>query len=346
MLYFAPVHKCSVERHRFTLKNAFNLVACLLASTLMMPSVGAAEDKKTTTESVKATRAGKLAAKPKKAEQSKSADEEAQVKQQLAALKQALAEGDAAKTASMWTEDGTYTSYQGEVFKGNKEILARFTDLMSQEGKPLVYFALEGVKKLAPGAALAEGIVHRMGVPSAFSAETRFSIVFVKQGGNWLIKSASETPYTAPVSKTSPLSELSWLVGDWAAKGKVGSIMMKVDWAANKNFLICTYFTKQNDGTPIPESRQVIGWDPRSQSPISWHFDARGGFGFGQWNKRSANKWLVQASGVDTDGSETEATNVLSIDGKDSFSWQSIDRTINGEALSDTAALQVQRLSK
>ena len=238
MLYFAPVHKCSVERHRFTLKNAFNLVACLLASTLMMPSVGAAEDKKTTTESVKATRAGKLAAKPKKAEQSKSADEEAQVKQQLAALKQALADGDAAKTASMWTEDGTYTSYQGEVFKGNKEILARFTDLMSQEGKPLVYFALEGVKKLAPGAALAEGIVHRMGVPSAFSAETRFSIVFVKQGGNWLIKSTSETPYTAPVSKTSPLSELSWLVRDWAAKGKVGSIMMKVDWAANKNFLI------------------------------------------------------------------------------------------------------------
>lgn len=169
-------------------------------------------------------------------------------------------------------------------------------------------------------------------------------MIFVKQNGQWLISNATETPLIAR-GNTEPLNQLSWLIGEWSAEQSGGSVHMKAEWAANKNFIACQYQVQKSADSPKLESRQLIGWDPRSEQPISWHFDSSGGFGYGTWLKKD-KQWMVNATGVDRDGSTTNALNVLSIADPDNFSWQSTNRSINGIVVNDTAPLKVHRVTR
>ncbi|MBX9688454.1 MAG: hypothetical protein K2X27_17220, partial [Candidatus Obscuribacterales bacterium] len=127
------------------------------------------------------------------------------------------------------------------------------------------------------------------------------------------------------------------------AENAGGSVQMKADWAANKNFITCKYELKKAADSPVLESRQVIGWDPRSEQPISWHFDSNGGFGWGNWVKKD-KQWLVDASGIERDGSSSSATNTITITDKDNFSFQSTNRSVNGVGFNDTLPLKVHRV--
>jgi hypothetical protein len=120
---------------------------------------------------------------------------------------------------------------------------------------------------------------------------------------------------------------------------------MKAEWAANNKFINCKYEVKLGPDAPIVESRQVIGWDPRINQPVSWHFDSTGGFGHGDWSNEKG-QWIVQAVGVDREGNTTVATDVLSAQSPESFSWQSINRSVDGFPYNDSAPLKVVRVSK
>lgn len=273
-----------------------------------------------------------------------SSDDEAQVRGQIANLSRALEVADAKALASIWTEDGNYVTDAGMEYKGRAALEKRFGDVFTSEGKQLVDFVTGSARLLSPGVMLVEGVVRRKGSPSEADPETRYSIVFVKRGDSWLISTASERPF-ATASAGNPLQALSWMIGSWSAEKDGGFVHMKAEWAANNNFITCTYETKKSAKDATVDSRQVIGWDPRTGQPVSWHFDSSGGFGHGDWLKKD-NQWLVKATGVDRDGDITSATNVISENGPNSFSWQSVDRSVNGVVFGDTAALNVQRVTK
>jgi hypothetical protein len=95
-------------------------------------------------------------------------------------------------------------------------------------------------------------------------------------------------------------------------------------------------------GSEELDSQQIIGWDPRREQIVSWIFDSRGGFGSGTWSRRD-NQWLVDSEGVDPEGRSTSATNIIANKSPNSFSWQSVNRIIEGESLSDTAPLTINR---
>jgi uncharacterized protein (TIGR02246 family) len=286
---------------------------------------------------------GKAAAETQKANRADGGDETA-VRAQLAQLSRALAEGDARALAALWSEDGDYTDSDGALSKGRSALEKRFAAVFSKEGKQQVELLNESLKTLAANVVSVEGTVRRKDAPGGPTPETRYSIVFVKQNGNWLIATASETPLLAE-TKTDPLNELAWLVGEWSAEQDGASVKMRADWAANKNFITCQYETRKSADSPQMESRQVIGWDPRSGEPISWHFDSAGGFGWGNWIKKD-RQWLVEATGVDRDGSTNTATNVISITDSNNFSWQSINRSVNGVPFNDANPLKVHRVVK
>lgn len=270
-----------------------------------------------------------------------TSDDEA-ITLQLQALSDSLAQGNAKAVAALWAEDGNYIDDDGLEFKGRAAVEKRFAEVFSSDGKPQIECVNNSTRTLAPGVILAEGVVRRKGVRSEAPPETRYSMVFVKRDGAWLITSASERPFVAGPPQ-NPLKPLSWMVGEWSAEENGGYVHMKADWVANGNFITCQYETKKSaDAQPV-DSRQVIGWDPRTGLPVSWHFDSDGGFGYGDWVRKD-NKWMVNATGVERDGSITTATNVMSVADPNSFSWQSLNRRVNGIVFADTAPLKVQRV--
>lgn len=271
--------------------------------------------------------------------------DEGALKQEIARLSKAIADGDAKTVASMWLEDGDYIGVDGSVCKGRSNLEKRFEHLAIENGKQAIELLPNSIRFIAGGgAAIIEGVVRRNNGIEGPKPETRFSIVFAKKDGNWLISNATETPLLSHES-VLPLGDLSWLVGEWSAEQNGGSVRMKAEWAANKNFITCQYEVKKSaEATPL-ESRQVIGWDPRTEQPVSWHFDSTGGFGYGNWVKKD-KQWMVEATGVDRDGSTTSATNVLSITDPNGFSWQSVNRSVNGIAFNDTAPVKVHRVVK
>ncbi len=271
-------------------------------------------------------------------------DAKSAVAAQVALIAKYIAEGDATKLSALWTSDGTYIDEDGVLLKGRPALEKRFSQNSVETGKQPVTFIQAPVQMLADTVALAEGVVSRNeGVGS--KPQTRYSIIFVKQDGNWLISNATETPLVAVNENVNPLNDLSWLIGEWLAERDGKSVKMKAEWAADKKFIQCRYETKLSADAPAVESRQVIGWDPRINQPVSWHFDSSGGFGHGDWSKENS-QWTVQAVGVDREGNTTTATDLLSAVTPDSFSWQSVNRSIDGVEFNDSAPLKVVRVAK
>jgi uncharacterized protein (TIGR02246 family) len=297
---------------------------------LLQPAADAAKAKKTRDSAAASASAAQT-------------DDEA-VTAQLKSLSESLAQGNSKAVAALWAEDGNYIDDDGLEFKGRAAVEKRFTTVFETDGKLNIECINNSIRTLAPGVVLAEGVVRRKGVSAEALPETRYSMVFTERDGAWLISSASERPYVAgpPVN---PLKPLSWMVGEWSAEEKGGYVHMKADWAANGNFITCQYETQKSVDAPKVDSRQVIGWDPRTGLPVSWHFDSDGGFGYGDWVKKD-NQWLVTATGVERDGSITTATNIMSVSDPNTFSWQSLNRRINGIVFADTAPLKVQRVNK
>ncbi len=269
---------------------------------------------------------------------------DSELRAKFAAISQSLAEGDPKVMASYWTETGDYIGVDGSICKGRTEIEKRFVSIFENKGKQHVDLVPGDFRVLAPGVVVANGLVRRQDGVEGPAPETRFSMVLVKKDSGWLISSVTETPLLA-INDKDPLKELSWLLGDWSAENNGKSVHMKAEWAPHKHFIVCNYQMKKSADSPVEESKQIIGWDPRNEQPISWHFDANGGFGYGSWAKQG-KQWVVDASGVESDGSSTSATNIFNIDDSNSFSWQSINRRVNGLAYNDTEPLKVKRVIK
>lgn len=329
------------------------LIALTLGIALFaLPDVLAASEKSASKDAKNAAKAAKVAAK-KASKSSKSesidssatkSDDIAIIRTQISKIGKGLAAGDANHISSVWAEDATYIDSDGVVTRGKNNLERRFAALIAEYGRPHFVLIPDNVRLISSNVGLSEGIVRRQNGVNGPTPETRYSMVFVKQDGNWYISSATETPLVVQDSGEA-LKQLSWLVGEWSANNNGGSVHMKSEWAADKHFIQCRFeMQKSADAKPV-ESRQIIGWDPRSQQIVSWHFDSNGGFGYGTWIKRD-NQWSVAATGVQPDGTTSNAMNLFTVADGNSFTWQSVDRSVDGVAIGDTAPLKVLRVGK
>src|SRR6202040_3860738 len=88
---------------------------------------------------------------------------------------------------------------------------------------------------------------------------------------------------------------------------------------------------------------QVLLKDPRNGQLRSWIFDDDGGFGDAAWT-RDGKRWVIAAAGVQADGGELTAKNILTQVDKDTFTWQSTERTLDGEELANIPPVKVTRV--
>ncbi len=155
---------------------------------------------------------------------------------------------------------------------------------------------------------------------------------------------AASTQATAAPASASPLKDLEWLVGEWTDASGDSAIATTVAWTKNKRFSSYS-FKVAAPGADDLEGTQVIGWDPAAGTIRSWMFDSDGGFGEGTWSKKD-NRWMIKFKQVLPDGRKASATNIYTIIDKNTITWQSIGREVDGQFMPNIGPVKVVRKGK
>ena len=87
---------------------------------------------------------------------------------------------------------------------------------------------------------------------------------------------------------------------------------------------------------------QIFGRDNAEGGIRSWVFQSDGGFGDGLWTRDGKN-WTVDFGGVTADGKKLSATvNYVRVNA-DTFTWQSVQQTVDGQPIADTQPIKVTK---
>jgi len=255
---------------------------------------------------------------------------------------EAYNKGDAKTLAGLYSDDVYYIDQDGEEVKGRDAMEKLLADNFKQNPGAKIAITPEEVKQLAPDVRVTRGLAT-VTLANGTSETTRYTAIRVKKGENWEISQLTETE-APPASASSRLEVLGWLVGTWQDKSEDQTVEQKVNWAGDKNFLVRTFKIKGTDQSET-DGWEIIGWDPIGRQIRSWIFDSNGGFGEATWTT-DGDDWLVRASNILPDGSRSTAENVLTKVDDNKFTWESENRTLNGDPRPSIDKIEVQRVAQ
>jgi uncharacterized protein (TIGR02246 family) len=240
--------------------------------------------------------------------------------------------GDAKMLAECWSPEGVYISrLTGDQITGREEIQKEFVALFKESKGVKLEVATESIEFVSPNVALEKGKATVLG-PKESPQVSKYSVVYVKRDGKWLIDRVSEEeePSERP-SHYEHLKCLQWLVGSWIDEDGGDVIRTECSWTRNKNFLTRIFTISTEDGVNAA-GMQIIGWDPANKHIRSWVFDSDGGFVSGVW-KKSGDRWIVTSKATLPSGQKGSFTSVSRPLDENRFGWQKINRIIDGEIL-------------
>ena len=257
-------------------------------------------------------------------------DEKA-IKALLDSFVKAFNAGNAEATAATYTETAVVVDEQGQRVEGQAAIRDQYAASFADNPGSKIAIQVDSFRFLGPETALEEGRTTITPAEGAGAPEiTRFTAVYVKQGGQWL-QAAVRDELAHDLAPHDRLKELEWLVGDWVNESQDAVVSTSCKWANGGNFLD-REFTMKTAGRPVLSGTQRIGWDPLKRQFKTWIFDSEGGHGEGYFT-RTGNQWVVKVEGVRQDGQPASATNIITRLGKDRMGWQSTERTLGGSAV-------------
>jgi uncharacterized protein (TIGR02246 family) len=274
------------------------------------------------------------------AKQAGEADEKA-IRATADAFVKAFNAADAKAVGALWAPDAEYTDESGESIQGRDAIENEYVDLFKQAPGAMMTVNIESLRFLGPELAIEKGIARVKSPGGLGDTAARYTVVHAKRDGKWIMILGRDAPYV-PATNEDYLKDLEWVIGDWAPEAKDLPLRLHFEWMAQRNFIKNTY-TVTKDGQSTLTGGQIVGWDPRLGRIVSWHFDAQGGFGRDVWTK-DGSKWVVEATGVLRDGSESTAVNILTQIDANSSTWQSVKRTLDGVSLPDVPPVKLVRV--
>jgi uncharacterized protein (TIGR02246 family) len=258
------------------------------------------------------------------------------------AYEAAYAKGDVKALAGFFAEDAEYTTDEGRRYSGRAAIEgAILAGLAGNKGAKLA-IAVDSVRVLSPDVVLEQGsttVTARDGATDS----SQYTAIHVKKEGKWKISQLVESPLPS-VSAHDRLTELEWLVGDWEESDKSTDLTVhsQNSWARGGNFLTRN-ITVKRAGNVTLEGWQIIGWDPVNERIRSWTFDGEGGYSDGYW-VREGDRWLLRETGVTPDGNRTSADTTFTKLAADRFTWESTNRTLNGEPQPGIGRIEIHRV--
>jgi len=254
---------------------------------------------------------------------------------------------DAKALAAMWSPEAVYVDPEtGDQAVGREEIEKEFDETFSGLKDAKLEVDAKAIKFLSPNVAIEEGVA-RVIQPKEEPDESSYSALFVKRDGKWLLDRVTEEETAAPAepphSSYDHLKDLEWMIGSWVDDDQDdgATIQTDCDWTKNKNFMTRSFAVVIGKEVNM-SGMQMVGWDPVAKQIRSWVFDSDGGFAEGKWTKKG-DKWLIQQTGTLPDGSKSSAVNIMKQIDNNSFTWQSVQRSVNGDLLPDVAEVTVVR---
>ena len=253
---------------------------------------------------------------------------------------EAYNKGDAKTLAGFYADDVDYIDQDGAEVIGRDAMEKLLSDNFRQNPGVKLAIATEEIKQLTPDVKVTRGFATVTPANGA-AGTTRYTAVRVRKGDHWEISELNERK-APPPSAYSKLEVLGWLAGTWQDKSGDQTVQSKINWAGDKNFLVRTINVKGDQSAT--DGWEIIGWDPVRQQIRSWIFDSNGGFGESTW-VNNGEDWLIRASNVLPDGSRSTAENVLTKVDENKFTWESQNRTLNGEPQPSLDEIEVERMT-
>jgi uncharacterized protein (TIGR02246 family) len=235
----------------------------------------------------------------------------------------AVRSGNAEAMRSAWTPEGDYIDAAGQHFKAH-ELIRRESNAASSKIDPNADSAEltrpdSSVRFITPTVAIEDGSTE-FGVSHDGSALTgRFTAVWVKRDGRWLLDSLREAISESP-STGDQLQQLSWLIGEWAGTADDQAIVISANWSDGGSYIV-REFALHGGGDKLVSGTERIGWDYKTGDIVSWTFDSQGGRSESRW-KRDGDRWLVESSKSMPDGKSATSTSIYTPREDGRFSWE------------------------
>jgi hypothetical protein len=186
------------------------------------------------------------------------------------------------------------------------------------------------VRLITPDVAIEDGTIESDAAAGDDQAAGRFTAVWVKRDGRWLLDCLRETASLTAISNPR-LQPLAWLLGEWAGKADDSATLISARWSDGGNFIVRD-FVIRGENSPAITGTQRIGWDPIAQKIKSWSFDSQGGSGEAYW-RREGPRWIVDSIDVTADGRKARTSAVYVPTAPDHFVWEVRSANIDAEKL-------------
>jgi uncharacterized protein (TIGR02246 family) len=278
-------------------------------------------------------------AKAEAAANPRETDEKA-IRQIVDAVTKAFNAKEAKALAALFTEDAEIVSEEGAVTQGRGAIEQVFESVFDEKPKGKIEIHVDSIRFVGAATAIEDGTTVVTDQPGEPAERNRYTVVYVKQDGKWLMASARDLP-DEEASAHEELKQLEWLIGEWIDESPDAVVKTSYHWTDNKRFILGE-FQVQLGRRAAMSGTQRIGWDPLAKQIRSWVFDSEGGFGDGLWT-RDGDQWIVKFNGVRRDGKVASATNVYMRVSEDRAAFESRDRVLGGEAMPDSGAVPIVR---
>jgi uncharacterized protein (TIGR02246 family) len=250
----------------------------------------------------------------------------------LASFVKAYNAKDAKALGTMFTADAEIEDDDGEVTRGRDAIIERFVRMFKENAGDRLAVDTDSLRFLGTDLAIEEGT-------ASISAGTdppqtnRYSVIYARQGGRWLhARIRDEQPDED--SPPEQLQQLDWMLGEWVNESDDGIVDTRCKWSDDRNFLLRDFDVKV-EGRIALRGTQRIGWDAQRKQFRMWVFDDQGGFAEGLLT-RDGDRWSTRASGVRSDGKSISVTTAIMPLGKDRILWETLERSVGGEAVPGT----------
>jgi uncharacterized protein (TIGR02246 family) len=253
---------------------------------------------------------------------------------------QAFNNRDAAAIAANWTAEGEYLRNDGEPIRGQAEIQKGYAEFFKTlKGKPTVDVQTDNLRFPSADTALSEVTLRLKNEQGEVIGSNWRNTLLVREGGQWKVAMVQE--WDRDTAMDDSLKDLEWLIGTWRMDTKDRNVTTTYEWDENKAFIRGKYSVKE--GPKVTESgMQLFGKDNAEGGIRSWVFQSDGGFGGGIWT-REGKKWTVDFEGVTQEGKMLSATVIYIRVDADTFTWQSVQQTVDGQPIADTQPIKVTK---
>jgi uncharacterized protein (TIGR02246 family) len=253
---------------------------------------------------------------------------------------QAFNNRDAAAVAANWTTDAEYIRNDGDPVRGRDAIQKGYAEFFKTlKGKPTVEVQTDKLRFPSADTAVSEvtlRLKNEQGEPIGSSWR---NTLLAREGGAWKVAMVQE--WDRDSSLDDSLKDLEWLIGTWRMDTRDRDVTTTYEWDENKKFIRGKY-TDMQGGRVVESGTQMFGKDNADGGIRSWVFQSDGGFGDGLWT-RDGKKWTVDFAGVTAEGKKLSATVVYLLVDANTFTWQSVQQTVDGQPIADTPPIKVTK---